>query len=64
MKQKPDKKRKLENEEKVEERSQERKLLQQMGRAITATTTALFVFMVEEMKMRKDPLRALEGEDL
>ena len=51
LKQKADKKRKLEDDEKAE-RSQERKLLQQMGRAITATTTALFVFNVEEMKKR------------
>ena len=51
LKQKADKKWKLEDEEKAE-RSQERKLLQQMGRAITATTTALFVFNVEEMKKR------------
>ena len=48
---KADKKRKLEDEEKAE-RSQERKLLQQMGRAITATTDALFVFNSEEMKKR------------
>ena len=47
-----DKKRKLEDEEKAERSQGERKLLQRMGRAITATTTALFVFKIEEMKKR------------
>ena len=51
LKQKVDKKQKLEDEEKAEQ-SQDRKLLQQIGSAITATTTTLFVFNVEEMKKR------------
>ena len=65
LNQKADKKRgKLEDEEKAE-RSQERKLLQQMGRAITATTDALFVFNSEEMKKRICELkeRIFDAED-
>ena len=57
LKQKADKKQKLEDEEKAER--------QQMGRAITATTTALFVFNIEEMKKRICELkeRIFDAED-
>ena len=57
LKQKADKKQKLEDEEKAER--------QQMGHVITATTIALFVFNIEEMKKKIYELkeRIFDAED-